>query len=117
MKRCSSSVNVMRRTVLGNSGANAIDPLRKLRRKFYTAKSDWGPFLDQVPDGGNIETFIAEVERKTIQAFHQAKVDEDSRVAGSRVNLRTNFSISDRWAINWLAKNKAIIDCPADESG
>ena len=75
------SLNVGTRAALGNSGANSIDPLRKLRRKFYTAKSGWDPSLDQVPDGGNIETFIAEVKCTNIQAFYQAKVDEDSRVA------------------------------------
>ena len=30
--------------------------------------------------------------------------------------MRTNISISDRWAINWLANNKTITDCPADKN-
>ena len=84
------------------------DPLRKLRRKFYTPESAWKPDWKTVDQ--KVFDFCDEFKTEFLVKLQQIKI-RDSK---SRFPRKSNLDAGDRWAIEWLHGSPQLLDCPTD---
>ena len=85
------------------------DPLRKLRRKFYTPESAWKPDWKTVDQ--KVFNFCDEFKTEFLLKLQQIKI-RDSK---SRFPRKSNLDAGDRWAIEWLHGSPQLLDCPTDK--